>query len=386
MKKLRSVLVLVLLMSSAPEILPWAKKPGKQFLVYFGTYTRNPSRGIYVSRFDAGTGSVTPPELAAETANPSFLAVHPNRRYLYAVGEMDSFNGQKSGAVSAFAIDRKSGKLTFLNQVSSRGAGPCYVTVDATSRSALVANYGGGSVAALPIGADGRLGEASAFVQHSGTVADPRRQGGPHGHSIDLARDNRFAVAADLGLDKLMVYRFDPARGTLEPNDPPFASVAPRSGPRHFAFHPSGRFGYAINEIASTVTAFGYDARRGTLTQLQTLTTLPKDFQGNNSTAEIAVHPSGKFLYGSNRGHDSIAVWAIDRSKGTLTPVEHAPTLGKTPRNFAIDPTGRYLFAANQGSGTVAVFSIDPKTGRLKQAGSTLEVPLPVCVKFVALD
>jgi 6-phosphogluconolactonase len=240
-------------------------------------------------------------------------------------------------------------------------------------------------VASLPIKEDGSLSDASAFVQHQGEVADKARQGGPHAHSVNLPKSNRFMLTTDLGLDKVFVYRFDAAKGSLTPNDPPFAQVDPRSGPRHFVFHPSEKFAYVINEISCNVTAFRYDAAKGTLQNLQTISTLPKDFTGQHlSTAEIAVDRKGKFLYGSNRGHDSIAVFAIDQQKGTLTLVEITPTGGKTPRSFAIDPTGAYLFAANQDSGTVVLFHIDQTTGRLTPAGQKMEVGAPVSVAFLA--
>lgn len=360
------------------------RPPSKgDYLVYFGTSSRN-AKGIYVSRFNATTGQLTAPELAGETANPSFLAIHPNRRFLYAVSEVNNFQGQRLGAVSAFAIDRVTGKLTLLNQVSARGAGPAHLTVDRSGKTVLVANYGGGSVAVLPIKEDGSLAEASGFVQHTG-VGVTKRQAGPNAHSINASPDNRFAIVADLGLDKVFVYRFDPVKGSLEANDPPFVKAAPGAGPRHFAFHPNRPFAYVINEMASTVTAFAYNAKAGVLTERQTITTLPKDFTGATSTAEVQVHPTGKFLYGSNRGNDSIAVFSIDARKGTLTPVETMPTQGKTPRNFGIDPTGSFLLAANQGSGSVVVFRIDPKTGRLTPTGQIVEIGAPSCVKFLPL-
>jgi 6-phosphogluconolactonase len=357
-----------------------------EYIVYIGTYTGQKSKGIYAYRFDGATGRLVSLGLVAETTNPSFLTVHPSRRFLYAVNEIANYEGQKSGAVSAFALDPRTGKLTFLNQVSSRGADPCYLVVDKTGKHVLVANYSGGSVAAFPVRADGRLGEASAFVQHAGGSVNPERQQGPHAHSINLSPDNRFAIAADLGLDQLLVYRFDPTKGSLAANSPAFAKVNPGAGPRHFAFHPSGRFAYVINEMQSTVSAFAYDAAGGVLHALQTISTLPKDFAGKNDTAEVQVHPTGKFLYGSNRGHDSIAVFAIDAEKGTLTPVEYVATRGKTPRNFGIDPTGSFLFAANQDSDNIVVFRINPDSGRLTPTGQVVEVPSPVCVKFVVRE
>jgi 6-phosphogluconolactonase len=370
----------------AGSCLPTLFAAQRDYLVYVGTYTRQSSKGIYCWRLQTASGKLTPLGLAAETVNPSFVAVHPSLKYLYAVSEVSGSGGEKGGAVAAFAMDRKTGKLTLLNRVSTKGSGPCFVSVDKSGKAVLVANYGSGSVALLPVKEDGSLAEASAFVQHSGSGANPRRQQGPHAHSINVSPDNRFAIAADLGLDKLLVYRLDAVKGTLTPNDPPFAKVDPGSGPRHFAFHPDARHAYVINEIASTVTAFTWDAARGVLDPVQTVSTLPKDFKGESNCAEVQVHPNGRFLYGSNRGHDSIAIFSIDRTKGTLTPVGHVSTQGKTPRNFGIDPTGSYLFAANQDSGNIVVFRIDAKTGSLTPAGQTLEAGAPVCVRFVPAE
>ena len=349
--------------------------------VYLGTYTGPKSKGIYLSRLDLASGKLSAPILAAETEQPSFLALHPNRRFLYAVNETGG-GRRGTGQVTAFAVEAD-GKLKLLNQQPSRGSAPCHLVVDRAGKTLLLANYGGGSVAAFPVAADGRLGESTAFIQHTGSSTNPQRQKEPHAHSINLDAANRFAVAADLGLDKVLVYRFDAAKSTLEPNEPPSASVKAGSGPRHFAFHPKGRNAYVINELASTVTAFGYDPGKGVLKELQTLSTLPKDFTGTSHTAEVQVHPSGKFLYGSNRGHDSIAVFAIE-ANGTLRHIENTLTGGSTPRNFGISPDGKYLLAANQKSDNVVVFSIDSKSGRLTASGHTLEVPSPVCVKFLA--
>jgi len=353
-----------------------------QYLMYVGTYTGPDSNGIYAYRFDARTGDVKPLGLAAETKNPSFLAIHPNRKFLYAVGE-SSGAGAWGGSVSAFALDRATGKLTFLNSASSGGKGPCHLVVDKTGRNVVVANYGSGATAVLPVKPDGRLGEPSSTIQHTGSSVDRARQEGPHAHSANLSPDNRFAFVADLGLDKILVYKFDATKGTIAPNTPPFATVARGSGPRHFAFHPSGKFAYVINEMGNTVTAFSYDAAGGVLTSLQTISTLPQGFSGKSYCAEVVVHPSGKFLYGSNRGHNSIAVFAIDPAKGTLTAIEQTPTGGKWPRNFNIDPTGAYLFAANEQSNDIFLFRIDPATGKLTPTGKKLEVGKPVCIKFM---
>ena len=357
-----------------------------KYLVYVGTYTGKGSKGIYAYRFDPATVQLTSLGLAAETADPSFLAVDPTRRFLYAVNEISQYEGRSSGGVSAFAITPETGKLTFLNEVASGGAGPCHVSVDKTGRYVLVANYGGGSVAVFPILKDGRLGEATAFVQHKGASINPQRQEGPHAHSIYTSPDNRFVISADLGLDELLIYRFDAGKGTLTANYPAFAVTSSGAGPRHFAFHPNGKFGYVIDEMQSTITAFSYQQASGALDVIQTITTLPQDFKGESNAAEVEVHPSGKFLYGSNRGHDSIAVFAINSRKGTLTPAGDIPTLGKEPRSFAIDPTGKFFFAANQNSDNIVVFRIDPANGRLTPAGKVLEVPAPVCVIFVAIQ
>jgi 6-phosphogluconolactonase len=374
----------VLLLRGAAHPESPAEDPKADTLwVYVGTYTGGPSKGIYRFNLDPATGTLTNRALAAETTNPSFLAIHPNHRFLYAVGEIDNFNGQKTGAVSAFAIDPATGDLKLLNQQSSGGAGPCHLIVDKQGKHVLAANYGGGSACVLPIQADGRLGNATAVVQHKGSSVNKQRQERPHAHSINLDAANRFAFVADLGLDNVLIYRFDAARGTLTPNDPPWVNLAPGAGPRHFAFHPSGRFAYVINELASTVTALSYDADKGTLKELQTVTTLPKDFKGNSWTAEVVVHPSGKFLYGSNRGQDSIAIFAIDPETGKLTPVGHQTHQIKIPRNFNVDPTGRLLLVANQDGNNIVVFRIDQKTGELTPTETVVEVPKPVCVRMM---
>jgi len=349
--------------------------------LYIGTYTNNAkSKGIYQMQLDLATGALSQPELAGEVASPSFLAIHPTRKFLYAVSEA----GGKDAALSAFAVAPETGKLTFLNKQSVRGSGPCYVSVDKTGRAALAANYGSGSICAMPIGTDGLLAEATAFIQHEGSGPNAARQKGPHAHCIDLSPDNRFALVCDLGLDKIFIYRLDPAKAALVPNDPPSASVAPGAGPRHVAFHPSGKFVYVINEMASTVTAFTYACQGGVLTEFQTVPALPADFKGKSTTAEIAVHPSGKFLYGSNRGHDSIAIFAV-ADDGKLKPLGNQPTLGKTPRCFGIDPSGVWLVATNQGSDNVVVFKIDAETGTLKPTGTPAAVGSPVCVKFMPM-
>lgn len=352
------------------------------YLVYFGTYTGAKSKGIYVSRM-SDDGKLSAPELAAETASPSFLAVHPNKKFLYAVGEVSTFGGKKAGSVSAFAVDAKTGKLTALNQKPSGGGGPCHIDIDEKGRCVVVANYGGGSVQALPVNKDGSLGDPGTFIQHEGSSVNKSRQEGPHGHAIVFDPSQKYAVACDLGLDKVLIYKADVASATLTANTPAFATVAPGSGPRHLAFRPDGKFAYVINEMLCTMTAFAWDSKRGALEEVQTISTLPGEVQRGYSTAEVYVHPSGKFVYGSNRGHDSIVVYASDKKTGKLTLVEHQPTQGKTPRHFGITPNGKFLLAENQGSDTVVVFRIDPKTGKLTATGDKIEVGSPVCAVFV---
>ena len=374
------VAILLLLASCAASAAPAKTK----YLVFVGTYTADTtSKGIYAYSYDAATHQLASLGVAAETANPSFLAVHPNHRFLYAVNELSDYQGNKTGGVSAFSIDHATAKLTFLNEVPSGGTDPCYVSLDKTGKYVFVANYTSGSVSVFSVLADGRLGERSAFDQHTGHGVNPKRQEGPHAHSIDLSPDNRFAIVDDLGLDEVMVYRFSAAKGTLAPNNPPYATIEAGSGPRHFTFAPNGKFAYVISEMKSTVTAFSYDPKAGALHALQTVSTLPQDFSGQNDDAEIHIHPSGKFLYASNRGSDSITVFAINPAKGTLTLVENVPTGGKTPRNFVIDPTGARLFAANQDSNNIVAFSIDSQTGRLTPTGQVFEVASPVSILFV---
>jgi 6-phosphogluconolactonase len=354
-----------------------------KFWVYIGTYTKGKSKGIYRCEFDAATGKLSEPVLAAELTDPSFLAIHPSNRHLYAVGEMDQFKGKASGAVTAFSIDPSNGELKRLNQKPSGGAGPCHVVVDRQGKNVLVANYGGGSAAVLRIEDDGRLGEQTGFSQHSGKSVDPRRQEGPHAHSINLDAANRFAFVADLGLDQVLIYRFDADKGTLQKNEPPSVKIEPKSGPRHFAFHPSGRFAYTNNELANTVTAMNYESEKGEPTEIQTISTLPEGYNKPSYTAEVQVHPSGKFLYCSNRGHDSIAVFTIDDKTGKLTAAGHQGENIKTPRNFSIDPTGKFVLVANENGDSILVFRVDGQTGALQATGEKVEVGKPVCVKFL---
>jgi len=354
-----------------------------RLIAYVGTYTGPKSDGIHAFRFDTDTGVVEPVGLVAKTANPTFLAVHPDGRHLYAANEVDQWNGKAGGYVTAFRVDPATGMLEEINQQSTVGAGPCHLNVDVTGRALIAANYGGGSVVSFPVAPDGSLRPHASFVQHTGSSGDPARQKEPHAHSANLSPDNRFVFVADLGLDKVMVYALDPARATLTPHTAPFARLAPGSGPRHLAWAPDGRSAYVNGEMLSTLTRFSYEAQAGLLNEGATASTLPAGFSGNSSTAEVRVHPNGRFVYVSNRGHDSIAVFRTD-SKGALTLVENVSTQGKVPRNFNLDPTGRWLWAANQDSGSVVIYSVDGASGHLKATGQRLEVGSPVCVRFVA--
>jgi 6-phosphogluconolactonase len=361
-----------------------ANSPAPSF-AYVGTYTGRGSRGIYLFELERGDEpALKPLGLAAELASPSFLAVDAARHRLFAVNEVNSVDGEPGGGVSAFSFDPATGKLTALNRQSSRGAGPCHLALAPDGRHVVAANYGSGSVAVLSIGEDGMLGEATDFHQHAGHGPNARRQEGPHAHCATFSPDGRRVYVCDLGIDRVMIYEFDATAGKLTPNDPPYAELKPGAGPRHMAFGVDGRFAYVINELDSTVTTFAYDAASGALETVGSTTTLPADFSGENTTAEIAVHPSGRFLYASNRGHDSIAAFVIDETTGTPTLIEHQPTGGRTPRHFAMDPAGEVLVAENQESGAMKMFRIDAESGRLTAAGEMIETPTPVCVVFVA--
>jgi 6-phosphogluconolactonase len=352
----------------------------KSLPVYFGTYTRgeNSSKGIYCSVLNLETGKLSDPILSAEAQNPSFLEIHPNCKFLYAVSEVGG-----AGSVGAYAIEADTGSLKLLNKQLSGGAGPCHVSIDHMGKNLLVANYGSGSASVIPIGSDGRLGKPTGFVKHEGSSVNFRRQKGPHAHSINVSPDNRFAFVADLGIDKIMIYKLDIEKGTIVANSPPFVKVKPGAGPRHFAFHPNGKYAYVINELDCTVTAFAYESVSGALKDIQTITTMPNGFNGSNTCAEVRVHPSGKFLYGSNRGHDSIVVYRVDLADGTLTYVEHETGNIKTPRNFNIDPAGRFCLVANQGKDSVVVFRINKETGALEPTDHKVSVAKPVCVRFL---
>jgi 6-phosphogluconolactonase len=365
----------------------------KELLVYVGTYTEQilfgtgqifegRGEGIHIYRMDPVTGALSHHETARQIKNPSYLAFHPTGRFLYAVNELKSYNGEPTGTLSAFSIDADTGRLRVINKAATHGTDPCHVTVDRTGRHAMVANFVSGSVAVLPIREDGGLEEATQVIQHKGSSIDPVRQKGPHAHSITLDASNRFAYIPDLGLDKLMIYRFDADRGELKPHDQPWLETRSGAGPRHFVFHPNNRYAYLINELDSTILSLGYERETGAVEEIQTVPTLPEDFRGNSSCADIMVEPTGRFLYASNRGHDSIAIYRIDGGSGKLTPVGHESTGGRTPRNFTIDPSATFLFAANQDTDNVVHFRIDGKTGGLTPTGQVTPAPTPVCLKI----
>lgn len=372
-------LAALLIVLSAAALTSAQAANAPSYWVYIGTFTDHGSKGIYLMRMDAVSGALTEPELAVEADSPAFLALRPDHHFLYSVNEVNT------GTVSAFSIDQQSGKLTFLNKQSSAGHGPTHLVVGPQGKNALTANYGSGSVAVLPIEADGKLAAPSSVDQHTGKGADPSRQEGPHAHCINVDPSGHYALSCDLGLDKIFVYRFDPQAHTIAPNDPPFETVAPGSGPRHLAFSPDGHHLYVVNEMACTVAGFNYDASRGTLSEFQTISTLPEDFHGQKSTAEVAVHPSGKFLYASNRGDaNSIAIFTIDPSNGKLTAAGRVSTQGRAPRDFALDPAGKWLLAANQDTDNIVEFRIDAQTGALQPTGVNIKTPTPVCVTFMA--
>ncbi len=360
-----------------------AENPAAQtYFVYVGNYTaKTESKGIYLFEFSPDTGQLTAKGLAGETTDPSWIAIHPSRKFLYAANESG-----KASTVSAFSIDQKTGKLTLLNKLPALGEDPCYLSFDQTGKYLLVANYTSGNVVVFPIGPDGSLGEHTALQTDPGVPGpNTKRQDGPHAHWIEPAGNNHFVSVADLGVDRVLFYHFDESNGTLSPGTPVdefSAAVAPGAGPRHVAFGNDRKFMYVLAELTSTVTVFeneGHERFRS----VQQVSALPKDFQGRNDAAEIAILPNGKFLYTSNRGHDSIAVFAIDPAKGTLTPVEDVETGGKEPRNFVIDPSGHFLLAENQNSDTIVEFKIDPSTGKLTQTGAVTRTPSPICIVFL---
>lgn len=374
--------------SGASEELPpgpalctgfYVKESKDPMHVYFGTYTKDRDQSIYRGTFDPRNGSLVIDQGIGGVQNPSYVELHPNGKFLYASVEA----GENDG-ITAFAIDADTGALTQLNSRTVAGKAACHVGIDPAGTTAIVSFYTSGSIASFPIRDDGTLGPVASLIQHEGSSVTPRQKG-PHAHSVNIDATGRFAIAADLGIDKLLIYRLDPETSELTPHDPPAFDLQPGAGPRHFAFHPSQKFAYVINELDMTMTAMEWDAEKGTLTKLQTVSTLPPEgFEGTQSTAEVVVHPSGKFVYGSNRGPDTLVIYSVDPDTGKLTTAGFSPSGGEEPRNFNIDPTGRWLIACGQNSDDVQVFSIDGDTGLLTAVGEPVAVPMPVCVKFLA--
>lgn len=351
-------------------------------VVFVSAFASGDKGAIHAFRFDAKTGGLKRLHRTTDIENPFFLAISPNGRFLYAI-DAEQFGGAEDEFVAAYAIEGRTGKLSKRNRQSARGAASCYLDVDATGKTVVVANYSTGSVAALPVQDDGLLGEAASFIEHRGSSVNPRRQKGPYAHSIVISPDNRFALAADLGIDKVLVYRLDAANAGLTPNDAQAsASLPPGSGPRHLAFHPNGKRVYVINELQNTVTFFDYAADSGTLTQQQTISTLPDDFNGTSHCADLKITPDGRFLYGTNRGHDSIAIFRLG-TDGRLNLVSIDSSLGKGPQNLLITPDGRWLLCANMPGNSVAVFAIDSGTGHLTATGDPISMPMPSCIRWL---
>lgn len=349
------------------------------YLIYFGTGGGD-AKGIYVSEFDSATGEVSPAKLAATASGAGFLEIHPSGDFVFATAR-DNEGEEPWNGVAAYGIDHSTGTLTEINRASGVGRGPAHVNVSSSGKAVSVANYGSGSVASFQVDDDGRLSEAVSFFQHEGSSVNPERQKEPHAHSVNYSPDDRFLFVADLGTDEVVIYAHDDASGKLEKHGA--AKVAPGGGPRHLAFDPQGRFVYVINEMGGSITVFEWDSDAGSLTEVQTISTLPEDFTDANKTSEVLVHPSGKFVYGANRGHDSIAVFSVDAESGELSFVERVAEGIAWPRNFRISPDGKLLLVGNRNSDEVAVFAVDPGTGKLSSTEQRVAVPQPICIRFV---
>ena len=350
-------------------------------IMYVGTYTEGTSKGIYAYKYDAKTGKLTSMGLEAATPDPTFLALHPNGKYLYAVNEVNTFQGQPAGSVTAYSIDKASGKLTQLNQVSTKSPGPCHLIVDATGKTLMVANYAGGSFTSYLIGADGKLSEATSFIQEHGTGPNKARQEQAHGHSVNLPKSNKFMLAADLGTDKIDVFNLDAANGKITPAGS--ATVKPGSGPRHLVIAPNQKYVYVLNEMASAVTTFEFNAATAAMKEIDMVSALPAGFQGESTGAEIQIDAAGKFVYSSNRGDDSIAVFAVDQKSGKLSLIQDQKTGGKQPRAFVLDPSGNFLIAGNQATNTITTFKVDKASGKLTPTGDSYDLGAPVTFVFV---
>jgi 6-phosphogluconolactonase len=350
------------------------------YYVYFGTHSFGPNRGFSLAHFNSDTGNLTTPQLLLPAVVPGFFMIHPDGRHLYAC---NTLGAKTAGKVSAYTLDPKTGNLAFLNSQPSGGADPSYISFDKTGRYALVANYNGANVAVFPILADGSLGNRTGFDQHTGKSVDPKRQTQPYAHSIIVDPTNRFALNPDLGLDKVFIYKFDAKTGNITPNDPPFAATKPGTGPRHIIFSPNEKYAYLISEMGSIVTQFAWNSANGTLKELQTISTLPPDFNGTNTDAEIALSPDGKFLYASDRGLNALTTFSVDPADGHLTTLDFTPTQGKTPRNFSLDPTGKWIIASNQDSNTILILRRDETTGKLSPASPLIPLAYPFCERFL---
>lgn len=373
-----TVMALFFIMTGCVE-----KRKQEKAIIYIGTYTGKTSEGIYVYKMDMNTGALERLHVIGNIENPSFLTIDSRNEFLYSVHELNNYQGQRTGAIRSFKIDPDTWNLTLLSEQPSFGEHPCHVTVTETGDYVFLANYTSGSVSMFPV-QDGMIAVMSDTAQHVGFGPNKNRQQSPHAHSVNLSPDGCFLYVMDLGIDKIMIYDVYSTPGQLTPADPPFVNTAPGAGPRHFTFHPNGKIAYVINELNSTITSYMYAAENGLLTEIETVQTLPADFDGQNTTADIHITPDGRFLYGSNRGHDSLVIFKIDAQTGKLALVGHQSVLGQTPRNFAIDPTGAFLLVANQNSDNIVVFSINKATGELQDTGHRAEVSLPVCIKMVS--
>ena len=356
-----------------------------KYIAYIGTYTSGKGEGIYIFELDAATGKLTQTGVS-KLENPSYLTVDSRCRYLYAVVESDEFEGKNGGAVCAFSINSKTGGLELLNCQPTKGVAPCHICTDSSGKYLFAANYGEGTITAFPIATDGSIEPHSSIIQHQGSGPNPDRQEKPHAHYVTLTPDEKHLCAVDLGIDRIMVYGFDMQNGCLIPDESLYVTLKPGSGPRHMEFHPNGKFAYLINELDSEIVVLGYSPSDSTFHKLQCISALPEGYTGISYGAAVHISPDGNFLYVSNRGHDSIGVFRVEKATGSLELVSHFPTHGKFPRDFALDPTGKFLFVANQNSDTIVQFEINCETGELERVGDIIEVPIPVCVKFVKIE
>jgi 6-phosphogluconolactonase len=380
MRFLPALFALILILLASPVL-------AADYFVFFGTHNVGAGKGFSLSHFDSDTGVLTPPQFLQESPSPGYFVLSSDGKFLYTCNSTDpKFKDQGGGGISAYTIDPKTAHLTLLNSKPSGGDDPSFISLDKANKHAFVANYQSGTISAWSINPDGSFGERTALIQHTGSSINPSRQKHPYAHSIRLDPSQKFCLVCDLGVDKVFVYRFDAKDGSLKPNDPPFAAIKPGSGPRHFYFHPNGKWVYVITEMASTIVQFNWDADHGTLTEVKTVSSLPPDFKGTSTAAEIEVHPNGKFLFSSNRGDNSITVFSIDQTSGALSQIDRVPSGGVTPRNFEIDPSGHWLLVTNHGMPTpdAQVFKIDQDTGKLTAQGEPIPVIYPFCERFLA--